>query len=260
MSKNLHKLLDSVLIVFGIMVIWVVWLYRNVLAIELWYLFQNDHWIQVQSSVEQAIVQMFEAKDSLLWELPQRDDLVVWWSVFAHSLDRELRFEAKTLDATFSLVPPWRYLRIPRLWIETPIIDVPFAPPEKIESGDFDDELKQWIVKYPFTAKPWEIWNTLFFGHSSVDSFEQAENPFGFIFYALPKLENWDRIEVFWDGSIYEYEVERKQIKWPTQVPEELNKKYDDHQLTLMACYPLLSDAKRILVHAKLLSINGSSL
>lgn len=242
------------------MVVWVVWLYRNVLAIELWYLFQNDHWIQVQSSVEQAIVQMFEAKDSLLWELPQRDDLVVWWSVFAHSLDRELRFEAKTLDATFSLVPPWRYLRIPRLWIETPIIDVPFAPPEKIESGDFDDELKQWIVKYPFTAKPWEIWNTLFFGHSSVDSFEQADNPFGFIFYALPKLENWDRIEVFWDGSIYEYEVERKQIKWPTQVPEELNKTYDDHQLTLMACYPLLSDAKRILVHAKLLSINGSSL
>jgi LPXTG-site transpeptidase (sortase) family protein len=80
------------------------------------------------------------------------------------------------------------------------------------------------------------------------------------VFYALPKLENGDRIEVFWDGSVYEYEVERKQIKRPSQVPDELNKKYDDHQLTLMACYPLLSDAKRILVHAKLISVNGSTL
>lgn len=212
----------------------------------------------MQSSVEESIVEMFTKKQQVRTSTVQNwKDIILWWSVFAHSLDRELRYETKTLEATFSLIPPWRYLRIPRLWIETPIVDVPFAPPEKIETGDFDSELKEWIVKYPFTAKPWEKWNTLLFGHSSVDSFEQADNPFWFVFYALPKLESGDRIEVFWDWSIFEYEVEHKQIKRPTQVPDELNKDYDDHQLTLMACYPLLSDAKRILVHAKLTSVNG---
>jgi hypothetical protein len=38
--------------------------------------------------------------------------------------------------------------------IDAPIVDVPYASDEKLENGDFDQELREGVVKYPFTAEP----------------------------------------------------------------------------------------------------------
>lgn len=257
MSKKTHRLIDSIIIVLWVLVIGVVGLYWNVLMLEISYVRWENKETTMQSLVETTIWEVFSIKEE--WDDIYMKWRVLWWSVFAHSMERELLHATKKLDTSFLLLPPWRYLRIPRLWIESPIVDVPFASPEKIETWDFDEELKQWVVKYPFTASPWKIGNTLLFGHSSVDTFEKADNPFWFVFYALPKLENWDRIELIRDWNLYEYEVQTKKIKRPSQVPDELNREYDAHQLTLMACYPLLSDAQRILIDAKLVAVNWLS-
>lgn len=247
----------------GILVVGVVWLYWKVLVLEFSYITTDQYAITASSSKNLSTtissfitdtterVQSSIASSTVDLETLERVD-----SVFSHSLATSLSYELRETDAVFSLLPPGRYLRIPRLGIETPVVVVPYATPDKIEQWDFDEELKEWIVKYPFTVKPWEVWNTLLFGHSSVDSFEQSDNPFGFVFYNLPKLVIWDKIEVVRDGTVYEYEMTERHIKRPSHVPDLLNKEYEEHQLTLMACYPLLSDAKRILVTATLKTIN----
>ena len=52
----------------------------------------------------------------------------------------------------------------------------------------------------------------------------------------------------------YIYEAVEIEIKWPKEVGQALSDaaQGDEHLLTLMACYPLLSDAQRMLVKARL--------
>jgi LPXTG-site transpeptidase (sortase) family protein len=49
---------------------------------------------------------------------------------------------------------------------------------------------------------------------------------------------------------LLEYEVSEKIIVTPEEVPDLVNQKWAVDMITLMACYPILSDAKRILVKA----------
>jgi hypothetical protein len=38
--------------------------------------------------------------------------------------------------------------------IKAPIVDVPYADHAKLQKGDFDKELTQGVVKYPYTPNP----------------------------------------------------------------------------------------------------------
>lgn len=53
------------------------------------------------------------------------------------------------------------------------------------------------------------------------------------------------------EGKRHTYVVEEKIVKRPDEVSDELKKYTDDKFLTLMACYPLFTDAMRILVRAR---------
>jgi hypothetical protein len=81
--------------------------------------FITDTTERVQSSIASSTVDL---------ETLERVD-----SVFSHSLATSLSYELRETDAVFSLLPPGRYLRIPRLGIETPVVVVPYATPDKIE-------------------------------------------------------------------------------------------------------------------------------
>lgn len=138
--------------------------------------------------------------------------------------------------------------------VQAPVIDVPYAADDQLKQGAFHDELTKWVVKYPFTANPWEKWNTLIFWHSSVDFRESKDNPFGFIFSHLNELQVGDQIEVVRDGQQYFYAVEETVIKKPTEVNQVMETFDDGHYITLMACYPRFSTAQRIMVVAKQLT------
>ncbi len=165
-----------------------------------------------------------------------------------------LTYRARSYDLAFNTLPPGKRLIIDSIGVDTPIVDVPYASNEKLEKGDFKEELKSGVVKYPFTSKPGEKWNTLLFGHSSVDARESKNNNFWQVFAKLPKITEGDIIKVIRDGQLYTYEAMTKEIKWPKEVWSSLESEQqgDEHLLTLMACYPILSDAKRILVTARL--------
>ncbi len=165
-----------------------------------------------------------------------------------------LTFHARSYDLAFNTLPPGKRLIIDAIGVDTPIVDVPYASNDKMEKGDFKEELKSGVVKYPFTSKPGENGNTLLFGHSSIDAREAKSNPYGQVFAKLPKLVEGDLIKVIRDGQLYIYEAVDKEVKRPKEVGGALAAEWssDEPLLTLMACYPILSDAKRMLVTARL--------
>lgn len=91
--------------------------------------------------------------------------------------------------------------------------------------------------------------NTVVFGHSSSEF--RDKNKYGYIFQKLSKLNDNDQIQILRDGQVFDYEVQKKMVKRPKDVANELNQYKDGEFLTLMACYPLLSDAQRMLVVAQ---------
>ncbi len=257
--KILTEWLDLLLVVLSVVIVWIVALYYNVFLIELqdilWF---SPQWVSVVRSYEattttkkhqyiehwlQNVEEVFSLLDPVQWTR--------WWvSLYEYSMDNFLINNLGSYDLPFDTTPPWRFLVIPSIWVQAPIIDVPFASEEKIIHGDFVDELRQWVVKYPNTTLPGRVGNTLLFGHSSVDMLQARNEPYGHIFYRLPRMQAGEIIQVVWDGEIFEYEVVERTILWPNDVPDAVNQKVDKDVLILMACYPLMSDAQRILITA----------
>ncbi|MBS8122344.1 sortase, partial [Candidatus Vampirococcus lugosii] len=153
-------------------------------------------------------------------------------------------------EMSYNLLPPDNRIIIPSIGIDAPIVDTKYIIPEKMAEGDFDDELYEGVVKYPFTADPGNEGNTMIFGHTSY--YWWKKNPFGEVFARLPRLDDGDKVQIIWNGILYEYEIFSKVIKRPKDVPDEY-KKYSSggKYLSLMGCYPIGSDAQRIIVTAK---------
>lgn len=175
--------------------------------------------------------------------------------VHDYSLDTYLEGKIDKYALVFNTLPPGKRLIVSSLDIDTPIVDVNYASDEKLKNADFHEELQHGVVRYPFTWKPSDTRasHPLIFGHSSVDGWENVTNNFWYIFSQLPKLSWGEHIEVIWDGKKYTYAVEDKVIVKPDEVWTELQKHQNDNYLTLMACYPLFSTAKRIMVRTKMI-------
>lgn len=150
---------------------------------------------------------------------------------------------------SFSLLPPGKWLVVPAIGVRAPIVDLAYAPSDKMERGDFYTELEQGVVKYPYTAEPGHLGNTVIFGHSSTELWDK--NKYGNIFQKISKLNDNDEIQVLRDGQVFSYNVQKKIITSPKDVAQELNQYKKGKFLTLMACYPLFSDLERIMIIAE---------
>ncbi len=105
------------------------------------------------------------------------------------------------------------------------------------------------MVKYPSTPEPGITGNTLIFGHTSY--YWRKKNPYAEIFAKLPAVVEGDLIQVLRHGQLTEFEVVAKAIVNPTKVDETYLKYTGGSYITLMGCYPIGSDSRRILIIAK---------
>lgn len=256
--RRLRECIQFFLIVWGVFIVGMVILYFRVFQLE---------W-QYYTTVTESPVVLGSSQDTTLTLSPDVvtdishissevfADLDISFrnqsSLYDYALENYLHNQLDSYTLAFNTLAPWNWLVVDELDIMVPIVDVPYASEEKLEEADFDEELKQGVVKYPFTGKPWqENGHPLIFGHSSVDGLLAKDNPYGYVFYQLPKLSYWSTIKIVWEGEVHEYEVVSKIVKDPDEVNEEITYDEDMRYLTLMACYPLLSDAKRMLVKAR---------
>jgi len=169
--------------------------------------------------------------------------------IYKPSYDSFMKNRVDDYNLKFNLLPPDNRLIINKIWVNVHIVDVKKASSEKIRNAEFDEELFKGVVKYPYTPSPDQAGNVFIFGHTSY--YWWKENPYGTIFSKLPQMKKWDNMKLVWWGIEYEYEIIEKAVRSPWAV-DEYYKKYDNGDyLTLMGCYPIWSDAKRLLVVAK---------
>lgn len=197
-------------------------------------------------------------------DIAEKNDKAVQWllkkyeknadaNTITPSVEEILQSHVMEYNFSFNTIPPVNRLLVPSLGLDVPIVTAENKDATDFTKADFDDELDQWIVKYPTTPEPWQEGNTLLFGHTSYEVWKQ--NPYGTIFKDLPKLKDATLIQILREGHLYEYTVVDLFIVTPKQVPAQ----YMTYQeaggsyITLMGCYPLGTDNKRILVVAKLI-------
>lgn len=165
------------------------------------------------------------------------------------SAQSRLQSHLHELPFSFSVVSPTKRIIVAGQQINAPIVDLTNKDEVDLKKWNFDEELYQGVVKYPSTPTPWNQWNILIFGHTSY--YWRKNNPFGTVFSKLPQIKNGEKIEMTRDGKLYTYEVIDKKIVFPKDVEKVYREYKDGEYVTLMGCYPLGTDHKRILVIAK---------
>ena len=201
---------------------------------------------------------------STMLDTAQKNDVEIQWLLKAYqqnadantltpSTEETLQSHLMDYNFTFNTTPPVDRLIVPSIGLDVPIVTNENMKAVDFAKADFDKELNEWIVKYPTTPAPGEEGNTLLFGHTSYVIWK--DNPYGTIFKDLPTLKNSTLIQVLRQGKLYEYKVVDLFIVAPKQVAAQ----YSTYQnaggsyITLMWCYPLGTDKKRIMVVAKLI-------
>lgn len=151
----------------------------------------------------------------------------------------------------FNMLPPTDRIIIPSIGVDVPIVDSKVNNINDFTSKDFDPDLMSGVVKYPTTPEPGTNWNTFIFGHTSQEWW--IKNPYGTVFAKIPKLKNGETITVVWEGQRYTYKIIAKEIVYPKGVEAVYQEyqKIDKDYLTLMGCYPIGSDSKRIMIIAE---------
>lgn len=187
--------------------------------------------------------------DLLATETSETTDAILKQSNASSKNERENSLQARQYNFSYSLVPPEHRIFIPSIGIDAPIVDVTATTEQKLRDGDFMDELYSGVVKYPSTPEPGSIGNTLIFGHTSY--YRWKKNSYGEIFAKIIDLQAGATVKIARWGQLYTYEVIETVIVKPKEVDEIYEKYTDGDYITLMGCYPIWSDAKRILVIAK---------
>lgn len=158
--------------------------------------------------------------------------------------DPEIKEQTEQLSSTPANENPT--IRIAKIGVEAPVL----FDAENIDEQNFQELLKSGTVHYPTTAEPGNYGNTVIFGHSSGRWW--APGDYKFVFTKLDKLETGDKIFIDYSNKRYLYEVTNQRIILPTDL--SVLSQETDHQLTLLTCYPVGSNAKRLVISAKQIS------
>lgn len=108
--------------------------------------------------------------------------------------------------------------------------------------------LKEGVAHAAGTYFPGQGKNIFLFSHSTDSPLNYAQ--YNAVFYLLNKLEEGDRVTVFFAGEKFEYEVEQVQTVG-ADATEWMTKDYGGERLILQTCTPPGTSWRRLLVIAK---------
>lgn len=127
---------------------------------------------------------------------------------------------------------------------------IPLVFSETLEEETLQEYLKEGAVVLPLGPTFGEKGNVVVTAHSSGT---QSFGPYRFAFSKLAELQEGDEFSVTTPNKTYTYKVYKKEVVWPTQVdhlPQD-----DRSTVTLVTCWPLWTNFKRLLVHSELVKI-----
>jgi len=254
--KNIIKEIKMIVIIFVVSFVWML-LFTNA---QLFFgtrddtevINRNNENMQTDNSISSVIEDNEQKKQEVDSIIQKYDDnFDISQKTTSLSVEQDLRLNMKTYDFDFNLLPPTDRLVVSKINLDVPLVDSKYKNEVDFTQGNFNEELENWVVKYPTTPEPWFDGNTLFFGHTSQEWREK--NPYWTVFSRIPELEQWDEIKIIRNGKLYEYKVIEKTVV----VPNKVNTQYKKYQelwedyVTLMWCYPLWRTDKRMMITAK---------
>lgn len=134
-------------------------------------------------------------------------------------------------------------IKIEKIEVLTPVIqDV-----DGTKKSIYNKMLKKGVAHYKGTSLPGKGSNIFIFGHSST---LLSKDPSIVFFVRLDELTEGDKIVVYYQGKEYRYSVFEKKIVAKNDL--SVLKATKEEQLTLMTCWPIGSNAKRLIVKASL--------
>jgi LPXTG-site transpeptidase (sortase) family protein len=128
---------------------------------------------------------------------------------------------------------------------------LPLIYSDTLEEEQIQKHLKKGAVVLPLGVALGESGNVVITAHSSGS---QAFGPYRFAFSKLGKLEEGNEFNIHTTTATYTYRVYGKEIVWPHEIDKLPND--DRSTVTLVTCWPIWTNFKRLLVHAELINTN----
>lgn len=156
-----------------------------------------------------------------------------------------LKEEKPSLD--IDITPYDNRIIIPKIWKNIPLVDIKNRTVSwQSELNDiFMSELERWVVRYPWSVKPWEIGNSFIFWHSS--NFPWIKWDYNDVFSLLNNVTNNDEIIIYYNQKKYTYTIKQKSVISPWNVSIfKWNK--DKAQVMIMTCWPIWTTLNRLVV------------
>lgn len=136
-------------------------------------------------------------------------------------------------------------LKIDKIALSAPII----INVDGNDKNAYNKALEGGVAHLMGSALPGTAGNPFIFGHSSYYAWKPGD--YKEVFKNLDDIEAGDKITISSNLSIYSYKVSDKQVVSPEDV-SVANQNYSEKKLTLMTCWPIGSDAERLVVVALL--------
>lgn len=157
------------------------------------------------------------------------------------------RANREDIKIDISISPYENRIIIPKIWKNIPLIDIKRKIVSwKNELNDiFMKELEGWVIRYPWSVRPWDIWNTFIFWHSS--NFPWVAWKYNEVFALLDKVTFDDEIIVYYWQDKFTYKVKEKKVIRPWNVWVLKSDKWKK-ELTLMTCWPVWTTLNRLIV------------
>lgn len=151
------------------------------------------------------------------------------------------------INISIDISPYENRIVIPKIWKNIPLIDIKRKLVSwKNELNDiFMKELKNWVIRYPWSIRPWKEWNTFIFWHSS--NFPWVSWKYNEVFALLDKLSFDDEIIVYYWQEKFTYKIREKKVIKPWNVWVLKNEKWKK-KITLMTCWPIWTTLNRLIV------------
>jgi sortase A len=109
----------------------------------------------------------------------------------------------------------------------------------------YNKALESGVAHLMGSALPGKVGNSFIFGHSSYYAWKPGD--YKEIFEGLNNVEVGDTIIISSNSSTYNYKVSEKQVVNSDDVAVA-DQNYNEKKLTLMTCWPIGSDAKRLVI------------
>ncbi len=174
-----------------------------------------------------------------------------------HSINKLVAKSNKNeINLDINITPYENRIIIPKIGKNIPLLDIKNKEIDWLKelNNIFLKELENWVIRYPSSAKPWEVWNTFIFWHSS--NFPWIKWDYNDVFSLLDKVNFDDTIIVYYNQKEYKYKIREKKVIKPSDVSILKRKKWDK-EITIMTCWPIGTTLNRLILIWDLIEKNN---